>query len=215
MKLFVFATPLIIALLITLAIKKSDYKKEQDAEEFFEKERKSNFVKKKPLDSLNYIKVPDKFYEYSYSKLIKANEHPEAIEKAVDQLMKLKDAKMVNFLGKTNTDLKLEYGTGNLEILMEYDQNFTSLITCLEEIGEAALTVDKAYAKEVLEFSINIGSDISSTYKNLLNIYIEESSEDMLAAKKEKLIFMAKALNSPMGPSIVRYIEQAGVENEA
>lgn len=215
MKLFVFATPLIIALLIALAIKKSDYKKEQDAEEFFEKERKSNFVKKKPLDSLNYVKVPDKFYEYSYSKLIKANEHPEAIEKAVDQLMKLKDAKMVNFLGKTNTDLKLEYGTGNLEILMEYDQNFTSLITCLEEIGEAALTVDKAYAKEVLEFSINIGSDISSTYKNLLNIYIEESSEDMLAAKKEKLIFMAKALNSPMGPSIVRYIEQAGVENEA
>ena len=215
MKLFVFATPLIIALLIALAIKKSDYKKEQDAEEFFEKERKSNFVKKKPLDSLNYVKVPDKFYEYSYSKLIKANEHPEAIEKAVDQLMKLKDAKMVNFLGKTNTDLKLEYGTGNLEILMEYDQNFTSLITCLEEIGEAALTVDKAYAKEVLEFSINIGSDISSTYKNLLNIYIEESSEDMLAAKKEKLIFMAKALNSPMGPSIVRYIEQAGVENQA
>ena len=215
MKLFVFATPLIIALLIALAIKKSDYKKEQDAEEFFEKERKSNFVKKKPLDSLNYVKVPDKFYEYSYSKLIKANEHPEAIEKAVDQLMKLKDAKMVNFLGKTNTDLKLEYGTGNLEILMEYDQNFTSLITCLEEIGEAALTVDKAYAKEVLEFSINIGSDISSTYKNLLNIYIEESSEDMLAAKKEKLIFMAKALNSPMGPSIVRYIEQTGVENEA
>ncbi len=215
MKLFVFATPLIIALLIALAIKKSDYKKEQDAEEFFEKERKSNFVKKKPLDSLNYVKIPDKFYEYSYSKLIKANEHPEAIEKAVDQLMKLKDAKMVNFLGKTNTDLKLEYGTGNLEILMEYDQNFTSLITCLEEIGEAALTVDKAYAKEVLEFSINIGSDISSTYKNLLNIYIEESSEDMLAAKKEKLIFMAKALNSPMGPSIVRYIEQAGVENEA
>lgn len=215
MKLFVFATPLIIALLIALAIKKSDYKKEQDAEEFFEKERKSNFVKKKPLNSLNYVKVPDKFYEYSYSKLIKANEHPEAIEKAVDQLMKLKDAKMVNFLGKTNTDLKLEYGTGNLEILMEYDQNFTSLITCLEEIGEAALTVDKAYAKEVLEFSINIGSDISSTYKNLLNIYIEESSEDMLAAKKEKLIFMAKALNSPMGPSIVRYIEQAGVENEA
>ena len=215
MKLFVFATPLIIALLIALAIKKSDYKKEQDAEEFFEKERKSNFVKKKPLDSLNYVKVPDNFYEYSYSKLIKANEHPEAIEKAVDQLMKLKDAKMVNFLGKTNTELKLEYGTGNLEILMEYDQNFTSLITCLEEIGEAALTVDKAYAKEVLEFSINIGSDISSTYKNLLNIYIEESSEDMLAAKKEKLIFMAKALNSPMGPSIVRYIEQAGVENEA
>lgn len=215
MKLFVFATPLIIALLIALAIKKSDYKKEQDAEEFFEKERKSNFVKKKPLDSLNYVKVPDKFYEYSYSKLIKANEHPEALEKAVDQLMKLKDAKMVNFLGKTNTDLKLEYGTGNLEILMEYDLNFTSLITCLEEIGEAALTVDKAYAKEVLEFSINIGSDISSTYKNLLNIYIEESSEDMLAAKKEKLIFMAKALNSPMGPSIVRYIEQAGIENEA
>ncbi len=215
MKLFVFATPLIIALLIALAIKKSDYKKEQDAEEFFEKERKSNFVKKKPLDSLNYVKVPDKFYEYSYSKLIKANEHPEAIEKAVDQLMKLKDAKMVNFLGKTNTDLKLEYGTGNLEILMEYDQNFTSLITCLEEIGEAALTVDKAYAKEVLEFSINIGSDISSTYKNLLNIYIEESSADMLAAKKEKLIFMARALNSPMGPSIVKYIEQAGVENEA
>ena len=215
MKLFVFATPLIIALLIALAIKKSDYKKEQDAEEFFEKERKSNFVKKKPLDSLNYVKVPDKFYEYSYSKLIKANEHPEAIEKAVDQLMKLKDAKMVNFLGKTNTDLKLEYGTGNLEILMEYDQNFTSLITCLEEIGEAAITVDKAYAKEVLEFSINIGSDISSTYKNLLNIYIEESSADMLAAKKEKLIFMAKALNSPMGGGGGRYIEQAGVENEA
>jgi hypothetical protein len=215
MKLFVFATPLIIALLIALAIKKSDYKKEQDAEEFFEKERKSNFVKKKPLDSLNYVKVPDKFYEYSYSKLINANEHPEVIEKAVDQLMKLKDAKMVNFIGKTNTDLKLEYGTGNLETLMEYDQNYTSLITCLEEIGEAALSVDKAYAKEVLEFSINIGSDISSTYKNLLNIYIEESSEDMLAAKKEKLIFMAKALNSPMGPSIVRYIEQAGTEAEA
>ena len=215
MKLFVFATPLIIALLIALAIKKSDLKKEQDAEEFFEKERKSNFVKKKPLDSLNYVEVPDKFYEYSYSKLIQANEHPEAIEKAVDQLMKLKDAKMVNFLGKTNTDLKLEYGTGNLEILMEYDQNFTSLITCLEEIAEAALVVDKSYAKEILEFSINIGSDISSTYKNLLNIYMEESSKDMLAAKKEKLIFIAKSLNSPMSSSIVRYIEQAGQEAEA
>ena len=48
-------------------------------------------------------------------------------------LLSLSDSPIVNFTGLTNTDLKLMYGAPNIDLLMRYDQNYTTLACTLQK----------------------------------------------------------------------------------
>ncbi len=82
---------------------------------------------------------------------------------------------MLNLTGYTNTDLKEQYGAGNLDELTDWDQNFMYFIRALSQWG-AYLYQKKDYArtKAVMEYSIEIGSDISAVYTTLGEIYARE-----------------------------------------
>ena len=43
--------------------------------------------------------------------------------------------KLLNLSGISNTDLKLQYGHANLDLLAEYDQNFSNLLRCLDSFN--------------------------------------------------------------------------------
>lgn len=210
MNLFILASTILLAIAIAIANKKSDSDVEKQKEDFFEREHKANFVRKKSLDNLKYISIPEEFLSYDYKKAFKNCKNEENALKAVDTLISLKEEKIVNFTGKTNTDLKLEYGTANINILSEFDQNYTLLVTSLQTICESMIEADEDFTIKMLEYAINIGTDISLSYKMLIDIYVSKNDENLLASKKEVLTEKAKALNSVMSPSIIRYIENAG-----
>lgn len=170
---------------------------EHELDDFFEKEHKANSVRKKPLDKLPYIIVPEEFLSITLT----GNKY----EDAISMLKHLSTQKIVNFTGISNTDLKLEYGTANITVLTEYDLNYTQLVRSLQTIAEGLVAEDKkSLAKQVLEFAISTHSDISASYKLLADLYIEENEID----KVNSLIAEAKDINSSMSASIIKALEE-------
>lgn len=121
------------------------------------------------------------------------------------ELCKLADSKILNLTGISNTELRLTYGTANLDLLTAYDQNFTVLIRGLQKWGTLLATAEKKEdAITVLAYAVSIGSDIAGTYALLARLYKEQGEFQKIEALKES----AEALSTLMKPSILRDLEQ-------
>ena len=159
------------------------------AEAYWEKELQANSTRRKSLNILSYVSIP-----FDTLPMDILPEDPE-IEKIHQTLHTLSKTKMVNFSGKTNTELKLEYGAPNITLLTEYDQNFTELIITLNKWASLLIEhQETAAARTVLEFAVDIGSDINSTYKMLADIYLDQNPDKITV-----LISKAKELPNPSG----------------
>ena len=172
-------------------------KKEQ---EFWDREKRANSVRKKSLDGLDYVRIPlDKLPMDALPEDEKAREYKEL-------LTYLSTQPIVNLTGFTNTDLKLEYGTANITPLSQYDQNYTALVRTLQQWAElllnAALTEE---AETVLAYAISIGTDVSHTYYALAKIYAGREEYDKIA----DLIHRAEGLRSALRNSIVRTLQES------
>lgn len=165
-------------------------------ENFWKKESIANSTRKKPINSLNYIIISEK-------SLPHFEINNEKIENYEKQLLEFGTKKILNLNGKTNTELKLEYGVSNLAHLSECDSNFISLCSLLYKYGHELLELGYTLnACIVFEYSVDIGSDISSVYKELGNIYHNQGNSEGI----KHLINKATELNSLLKPSIIEYL---------
>lgn len=168
---------------------------------FWDREAQANFVRKKSLDNLDYITIPDEILN------MKPGNTNESIESSLIKLNQLKDKKIVNLTGITNTDLKLKYGTANITVLSEYDSNYTDMVVLLQELANELYELDeKSLAIQVLEFAVSTNSDVSKTYYLLSKLYKEAGTPE----KCEYLLIRAGNLNSLMRDSIVRNLKASG-----
>ena len=127
------------------------------------------------------------------------------LHNSIQTLQTLSNEKIVNFTGISNTDLKLTYGTANISLLMEYDQNYTSLAMELQNLATLLIALDAEDAAiPVLEVAIATKSDISGTYKCLATLYKKKNQPE----KIEPLIQQARDLPTVMSASIVKYLEE-------
>ena len=165
-------------------------KMQQKEDAFWERELEADSVRRKPIDGLKYIKIPDNLPE----DLMLDVPEMESILATIDGLRK---DRILNLTGYTNTDLKLEYGAPNLTELSRYDGNYTTLITTLQKWAD--LLLDKGHEKEavsIMEFIVETGGDIGKTYRLLTRHYLdagEPSKIDLLLEKAENM----KSLNKP------------------
>ena len=144
-------------------------------EEYLEKERQANNTRKQSLDSLEYITVNVSDFPVSQYSL---DEH---ISELTEKINSLSSQKIVNLTGITNTNLKLMYGVANLNILMEYDQNFTTLCRTVFDLANAYLNLgDKQSAIICFENGVRYGTDISANYMLLADLYIESGQKDKI-----------------------------------
>ncbi len=173
---------------------------QEEQQSFWQKERASNSVRKKPLDNLDYITIP--------LENLPVNNHTDddSVADCVSTITTLSECKIVNLTGITNTDLKLTYGTANITILTEYDQNFILLVTTLQKWAARLHALgDVSSAVSILEYAVNIGSDVSKTYSLLASIYDEKNELSKITLLKER----AATLTSSSGKFIVRKLEEA------
>ena len=173
--------------------------REQKAEEaFWERERKANSIRRKPIDALDYVKIPkDLPYDLCKDNI----EIPEII----NTIDRLREDKILNLTGYTNTDLKLEYGTSNITVLTKYDNNFTTLVTTMQKWAD--ILWDNGYEKEavkLMEFLVDSKADIGKTYRLLAKYYVTSFQTE----KYEELIQKAENLNSMNKPYIVDSIKE-------
>ncbi len=211
MRLPVFTSFIMIVLITNFAIRRSNAKARKDEENFWAKELKANSTRRKSLDSLDYIAVPVDDLPFG---LVPDNAEIDFCEK---NILRLKDQKIVNFTGITNTDLKLEYGAPNITLLTTYDQNYTTLVTMLQKW--AAELSDAGFYKEavsVLEFAISTKSDFTASYRLLCDLYKNklELSDFELKNKIRSILPIAESLNSLSKDNIVYTLNEYLGENE-
>ena len=183
---------IIILLVIQLYLKKNTNSVKEKLGKFMEKERESNSVRKKDISSLEYINIPDTLPYLNTPRESLNDSNPE-IAKYINKINSLKDSKILNLTGISNTDLKMQYGPANLATLSEYDDNYTELVRTIAELTHKLIEINEPdNARPWLEYSISINTDIKSCYTDLADIYI-------LAGRPEKVrdhISKARHLNS-------------------
>lgn len=200
MKLCILASLIIFGLVIHRASRLQRKEKESEDINFWERERLSNSVRRKSLDDLSYITIPME------SLPLDAMPEEPSVAECLQTLKDLTNQPIVNLTGYSNTDLKLEYGTANLTVLSEYDQNYTILVRTLQQWAEALYQngyVEEAQA--VLEFSISTQTDISHSYYLLAEIYASK----LEFSKIEQLYDTVQTLHSANKTVIARTLQEA------
>lgn len=144
----------------------------RENQSFWDRESAANSVRKKDISNLDYISFnPDDLPIESANAL--------GLNKLTEELYSFTERKIINLSQYSNTDLKMMYGPANLEFLSEYDNNFTTLIKLLNKISKELTNMNQStLAKEFLEYSIKIGSDLSSDYELLGTIYHNDNNEE-------------------------------------
>ena len=204
MKFPFLATFILFIVLFNIRIRLVSRKEEQKEEKFWDRELRSNSVRKKSLDTLEYVHLPYDLLPFGTAG------DDENLKEIEDELTALKDLKIVNLTGITNTDLKLEYGTANITALTEYDQNYTSLVIALQKWGDALYTLGRFEdAASVLEFAVKTRTDITATYRLLIDMYKTKLglNEQEIQRKLDGLVPIAGSLNSLSRSTILKLLE--------
>ena len=200
MKYPIFASFIILTLVIRHAIRRNRRLDENSRHSFWDIERAANEVRRKPLDDLIFV-VPD-MSRFPLSVM----EDDEIVRDCRRMVEELSAQKIVNLTGQTNTDLKFRYGAANLPTLMEYDERFTLLVQNLQKWADRLW--DNGYVEDsipILEEQIRIHADISSVYRKLAAYYRDNGMPE----KIDELRKSAESLNSASKASILRFLDQA------
>lgn len=197
MKFPFFASFIVLIIWLKYEISKSNRKKKNALHEFLDKETAANSVRKKSLEHLDYVEIPYDSLPYGILG------EDDTVSKAVGTMDALKDKKIVNLSGITNTELKMTYGAANITPLSEYDQNYTNLTTAIHDW--ASVLWENGYQKEavpMLEFAVRTGTDIRGCYRFLYDYYTEQENMDKIKWLREK----AETLDCAMKNSIIRLL---------
>lgn len=200
MNFLIFASTLVFGFIIAIAVSKSNKTAAVQQQKYWQREMAANNTRRKPLDDLDYIKLPMEIFPMDLLPDVpKVNDYRQII-------LSLSECPIVNFTGISNTDLKLRYGAPNIEFLTSYDQNYTLLVRTVQQWAQALYDAGyMAEACQLLEFAVSTETDVSGTYRLLCEIYHKQGTPDKIAG----LLPIAESLNSAMKKPIVRILEEA------
>ena len=190
-----FTVPIIIIAfcIIFKMIVNRDPKSDPD-EEFLERERKANLTPRKDISHLPYITVPVD------SLPLDVPTDKEEVRERQDTIRSMAEKKVLNLTGRTNTELKLEYGAPNINILSAADNNYTRLVQAIAYLASDYLASGhEEEALQLLEYGISIGADSKKKYLMLADLYKAHGRED----KIRDLIASAEDLDSLLKDSII------------
>ncbi len=192
-----FIMPVILGLLIIIVVliayekRKSEKQQKKDSDHFWEREREANCTRRKDISALSYLTIPFDTLPFS------ATPESEEFAEIEQRLRTLSGERILNLSGKTNTELKLAYGTANLPALSQYDQNYIVLIRALSRWAVLLHNCGKdSDAVTVLEYAVQIGSDIRNDFLLLARLYADKqdlASLDSLIAHTETLTTLTKS----------------------
>ncbi|MDO5293244.1 MAG: hypothetical protein Q4F05_10890 [bacterium] len=140
-------------------------------EAFINTEKQAQIARKKDISNLNYITVP--IHTLPIQKGV-----DETLDEYIDSLLAISGKPIVNLSNYANTELKLNYGIANFDLLSQYDENYFSLIHTLTSYG-CSLYETRRYedARNILEYAVSIGSDIKLTFLTLAKIYADHNED--------------------------------------
>lgn len=169
---------LIFAIWLNIQLRK---KRPSSDEDYYQRESKANLSRSRDITALDYISL-------DLTKLPLEDKEDSTLNSYRDSVVKLADKKLINLAGKTNTDLKEAYGIANLNFLIEYENNYITLVAMLykwaQRLYDASYTED---ARAVLEYALSIKCDAAGAYRLLAKIYKQSNSPEKIRELIEQL----------------------------
>lgn len=167
-------------------------------QDFWQKEHDANFARKKDISDLDYLIVQESDLPFTDPCDPEEAEYQSKIKSVISH-------PILNLSGMSNADIKLEYGLANFDHLSACDQNYLLLIRSLDQWGQYLYEAgDIIRSRQVLEYALNAGSDITKTYLTLGRIYCNKNETE----KVQLLIERANASDSFMKENIIQQLTQ-------
>jgi hypothetical protein len=169
-----FTIFIIFILWLQYEIRKTSQNSKKSNEIFWQNENSSNMIRSKDISNLDYITI-------SLNQLPMEDHEDQTINSYRDTILKLSDKKILNLTGFTNTELKFQYGTANINRLSEYDNNYTVLVSILHKWAERLYA--QGYINDsmaILHFAIACHTDVTKSYKLLAEIYKVKNTPDKI-----------------------------------
>lgn len=199
MRLYFFASFIVFCVWLGYEIHKHRNMEAKNYEAFWDRERAANNTRRKSLDNLAYINIPVDTLPFG---LLPDDEQAAEYEQTIRELS---EVPVVNLTGLSNTDLKLQYGAPNIDLLSIYDQRYTTLVCTLQSWAKLLYKAgNRQEAAMLLEFAVDTHTDIYASYELLVRIYEELSEED----KIEQLLPPAQEIHSLSKPRIIAFLEE-------
>lgn len=177
MRFYFFASFIVFCIWLGYEIHKRRNMEAKNYEAFWDREHTANSTRRKSLDALPYITIPVETFPFG---LLPENEQVLEYEQTIRDLAQ---EPVVNLTGFSNTDLKLEYGAPNIDLLSLYDQRYTTLVCTLQSWAELLYRNGFwAEARTLLEFAVSTHTDIYASYELLVRIYEKNSEKDKIAS---------------------------------
>ncbi len=196
MNFLIITSFLAFSIVFFFARKRAGRIEEAREQEFWDREKRANFTRRKSLDGLNYITIPEDMEPSATTEKLNA---------CIRDLNDLSEYQIVNLTGYTNTDLKLEYGTANITILSDFDLHYTNLVTLLQKLAELLHeSGEDTLAIATLEFAVSTGTDVSKSYYLLADLYQEAGTPEKIA----DLIDQARNINTMVRDTIVQRLTE-------
>ncbi len=197
----IFICFIVFILWFRVKSKQADKLSNNPKEEFLKREQEANFTRKKDISNLNYFAVPEGVLPF-----LETDDEEEArLQGNVKNIM---SRKMINLSGMTNTDIKLEYGHANLDILSEYDQNFSMFLASLDRWGGYLYTKGDTYrSMQVLEYAIANESDITSTFTTLAKVYVDVNKPEKIQSLIDKAVNSDFFMKDTIVSKLVRIVQ--------
>lgn len=174
MKLLTLTSIVLMGLVINNAIRRSNARSKKAMDEFWERERSSFKAPSRSVSDLEYITFPDDL------PLNISTDDPQ-IKEYQETLVNITKNRVLDLSGISNTDIRMAYGSKNMEELSRADQRYTTLCRSLNSLSKAYLkTGHEEEAITLLKFALSCGSDIKESWIMLGNCHMErEEKEDL------------------------------------
>ena len=184
---FPFLT-IIIIFIIVLAVlrKRSDNKAAEKEENFWNRELEANSSVRTDIDmdALPYVKVQMDVFPKDMAETPGGSE-------IYNGILSLSEQRIMNLGGKTNTDLKIEYGRNHLDEMQKIGENFENLIILIVSAAEYLISQSRySEAEKVLEYGMSLHSDISKNYMLLGDCYKALNETRKIRSLKESVASM-------------------------
>lgn len=203
--------PIVITILVAVLnhnINKSRNKPDHvSVSSYLKREENANSVRRKDISNLPYIHVPLETLPIDIT--LNDEKKQSKIEKYRKEIDYLSDKQMLNLIGISNTELKEQYGVANLDKLTTYDLNYGKMFSNLQWYATEIFEDYPEEAATIMEYMVNEGTDISSTYELLGQYYVanrNRNSFDMLFSK-------IPDRNSVSGKTIINKLNQILEDN--
>ncbi len=177
-----FVCFLIFILWLHYEKRKSSREEKKLSDEFWQREEAANCARNKDIS-----KLP--MFEPDMEQIPMPESSDENICYYQNRVIEQSKLPMMNLSEYSNTDLKLAYGVGNFKTLSQYDQNFNDFLMNMSNLGKAYHKGElMEEAATVYRFCLNSGSDKSTDYRALAEIYATMGARRELSSLAEEVL---------------------------